>query len=586
MGTKLYNKDIGSGVILYRTNHFCRIIIISCLIVVVNVILVRASLAQQTSKLKMQTVEVNGVIPSFSGNRNIDLKQGSAYDARHQDIYLLYDDLLWRYSIQNNTWSFLESLSIDKDINYLAYDSLHNRLLMWDRGVGRVYEWTTKGKVKRIDHSFEQKNQFGHLAWLDPSTDNIYAFGGYGLFSYKNFITYFSQSAQEWLLLKLPKSEIRPSPQTQASGVYNANKRILWMIGSASVARSGHILTSKPVNRKALWSFNVNTRHWQRVYILPENISTDTKGLDYSNKLYPTYIRALHLAIFPLIRENNIGNHVIKKQFLAAYDTQHNVFSKLPLQKSYLPDHFTLINLFWVKNKKTLYVLGWRYLSDQQLEESVIYRIPLQHLSVIKSNLTDHSFGKPSITSFVPPKHSPFNINGILILVIGFFTGGLISYFYFRKHRYTEMVTDSPKTFPGNYKNYSTTHKKNIRQSQSRKITIISDKPPQIFLDNQKIEIDFTDKSEQLLQLLIKRTLDGKPHILTDEVDQIIWPDYNNLDYVRKLRNKTIEYLESIFQQIMPLENDDHYICRRNYIHDQRKIEYYLNPDYLTIITR
>ena len=563
--------------------HFKNIPILFAILFILQItILTDISLAQSYT-LPVTLINSNGIAPSISGNNNTNIRQGTTYDPKNQTIYLLFNDMLWRYSLATNTWLNPDTLSLDKNINCIAYDTVNNRLLLWDRGVGRVYVRKSDGSIHRIDHSFEQKNQFGHLAWIDPQTNNIYAFGGYGLFSYKNFITYYDQDAHDWHLLRTPHSKILPAPQENTTGIFDFNNRSLWMIASSSYTINRRIQTSRISKERALWKFNLRNKKWSRFLVLPRDISDVQNGLSNTNKCYLSYIPRLHWAVFPMVDRNKSvdGNGV--QQFLAVFDSSTNTLSTLPVQNASLPENLTILNIIWVKKQQSLYLLGWRYLSNQQRDEAAIYKIPFTNISAIKTYLSSHKFG------FMPTAAVTYNHKGsdnpklFLYLLIGLFFGASVSYVYFRKNL-SKILTSSDKTPDTNISdsisdfNITADHK--IKHLQ---ISILLKEKPIIMFGQQEINTDIPTKEFELLILLAQRSLDNKPYVLTDEVDQNLWPDYNNPDYVRKLRNKTIERLEKIFQQINPLSEEEHFICRRNYAHDNRKIEYYLNFKYFII---
>jgi hypothetical protein len=66
-----------------------------------------------------------------------------------------------------------------------------------DRGCGYVLQ-LRNDSIVRIDNSFHHQNQFGGAFFLHKG--DPYIFGGYGLFSSKNFITHFDPKLKEWYL--------------------------------------------------------------------------------------------------------------------------------------------------------------------------------------------------------------------------------------------------------------------------------------------------------------------------------------------------------------------------------------------------
>lgn len=78
-------------------------------------------------------------------------------------------------------------------------------------GCGMVYE-LKHDTLKRIDRSFDQKNQFGSA--LYAYKQRVYMFGGYGLFEVKNTHTYFDIVTKEWYQVERNSYECPPKRST------------------------------------------------------------------------------------------------------------------------------------------------------------------------------------------------------------------------------------------------------------------------------------------------------------------------------------------------------------------------------------
>ena len=84
------------------------------------------------------------------------------------------------------------------DFNYNKYQ-IHNTNYFVDDGCGYVLEFKNN-TFKRIDNSFKHRNQFGAIPFQFKNT--IYLWGGYGLFTSKNILTYYDFLGGEWLKKK------------------------------------------------------------------------------------------------------------------------------------------------------------------------------------------------------------------------------------------------------------------------------------------------------------------------------------------------------------------------------------------------
>ena len=131
-----------------------------------------------------------------------------------------------------------------KDGNYFVY-----------RGCGVVYK-LVDGEFVRNDHSFEHKNQMG--AALFSKGDTLFMFGGYGLFTTKNFISYYTPFMKEWLELrhKNKKNEI-PVPLCGSLAQIHKNDVFIFSGLSDIDNPSGYM-----DRRNDVWKFNLLNRKW------------------------------------------------------------------------------------------------------------------------------------------------------------------------------------------------------------------------------------------------------------------------------------------------------------------------------------
>jgi hypothetical protein len=83
--------------------------------------------------------------------------------------------------------------------------SIKNQTYLAHRGCGPVLEFRNDSLV-RIDNSFLHLNQLGASNFVHKN--EIYFFGGYGLFTFKNILTKFDFITKEWLLIKTKNNKL------------------------------------------------------------------------------------------------------------------------------------------------------------------------------------------------------------------------------------------------------------------------------------------------------------------------------------------------------------------------------------------
>lgn len=130
----------------------------------------------------------------------------SYYDHPSKSFVIIDDSTFyWRFEQSKKKW-VKESIELDSTVpfdlflKFVPLSKRGSKVYFIYPGCGLVYE-KIGSKIKRVDLSFLQKNQLGGPIFL--YRDKPHIFGGYGLFSYKNFITYYEPFSKEWFKLKV-----------------------------------------------------------------------------------------------------------------------------------------------------------------------------------------------------------------------------------------------------------------------------------------------------------------------------------------------------------------------------------------------
>lgn len=118
---------------------------------------------------------------------------------------IVIEDSSYQISISLNTKkSIKRPLYWDKELSFRSLKTSYTPLsfagstiFFIDSGCGWVCQLRNDSMV-RIDQSFHHQNQYGGAFFLHNGQPFI--FGGYGLFSYKNFITRFDKNLKQWYL--------------------------------------------------------------------------------------------------------------------------------------------------------------------------------------------------------------------------------------------------------------------------------------------------------------------------------------------------------------------------------------------------
>ena len=121
-------------------------------------------------------------------------------------------------------------------------------------GGGPVLTFDNKSLI-RIDNSVEQRNQFGAALFLHEN--KIFMYGGYGFWTYKDYLTYFDFSSNQWERHKFdPKNKFIPDGRWKP--VFHKTKDTLYVIGGKS-SFSGNTLIDRGLKDVFIIDFVSNT---------------------------------------------------------------------------------------------------------------------------------------------------------------------------------------------------------------------------------------------------------------------------------------------------------------------------------------
>lgn len=130
------------------------------------------------------------------------------------------------------------------------------------RGCGEVYQ-LINDTIRRIDRSFRHENQFGGNIFMYK--DKISCFGGYGLFTSKNFLSYFNLKMKEWMVDDIPlKCKV---PEARGSAFSQQFKEYFYILGGVwSNSKERRIFSD-------VWQYSFKTNRWKKIgQINPDGI--------------------------------------------------------------------------------------------------------------------------------------------------------------------------------------------------------------------------------------------------------------------------------------------------------------------------
>lgn len=420
-------------------------------------------------------------------------------DSANNRLLVLIKQGLWQYNLRKDNWEFLTTLdSFSEDLNELefGYDSQNGLLFLWDRGVGTVYEMELQDfTIKQVDRSHPHRNQFNHQPFFKDST--IYTFGGYGYWMWKNYITYYNKDLKEWSIQNVEASSNVPSARVPRTGVYVPSFDEFFIYGGSvpdSENRADDQFTSS-LELNDIWKFSFTDNSWQELNQLNQELKY-YYGPKFNlfgriNKISSSfYSKKSKLWYIPTVPKDGPNDLVS----LTPVDlTNGNVLSPVLLQITQT-NEFLPTNFLFDKQSETVIFVGVKRISNAK-------NYPLKVVKVSENTL----LGKIESPPLFDNSNKYYYLVGVLVV-------GLLIFIYLRR--------------------------------DSTTFTFKSKEIPISYADIPKLKWLKDDEKD-----LLKKLYEAEPYLESQQLDELVWPDIDNYDYRRKLRNDTINSVNEKFQE-------------------------------------
>ena len=122
----------------------------------------------------------------------VDYVNGIVYSARKSGALIAYN-------LASNTFTTLPTHNGPGGDLTSVYDSTSNRILAWGSGRGPVYAISATGGVwQALGGGAQTSTDFSNFTWWNPFSSRINTFGGYGGFTYRNWLWEFDEANHSW----------------------------------------------------------------------------------------------------------------------------------------------------------------------------------------------------------------------------------------------------------------------------------------------------------------------------------------------------------------------------------------------------
>ena len=148
-------------------------------------------------------------------------------------------------------------------------------------GGGPILKFDNKSLI-RVDNSVEQKNQFGSA--LFSHQNQIFMYGGYGFWAYKDYLTYFDFSTNQWERHKFD-SKNNFIPEGRWKPLFHKTKDTLYVLGGKS-SHSKNTLIDRDLKDAFIIDFVSNTIDPIKKQINPNLslFSSSNNGFEFDGK--------------------------------------------------------------------------------------------------------------------------------------------------------------------------------------------------------------------------------------------------------------------------------------------------------------
>jgi hypothetical protein len=196
---------------------------------------------------------------SINGNAQIDKYKGETFlfqDAKTRNAIVINQDSLYYVNIPNKFKSLKHTKYPELISRYNTF-YIKGKTYFTHSGCGPVLEWRNDSIV-RIDNSFLHQNQYGASTFIYKN--EIYYFGGYGLFTFKNLLTKYIFKSREWMSIQTFGEE-RPSLRRDANKILIDNT--IYLFGGL-VENPDNFYYGQKLADNIVWKLNLDTMKWTK----------------------------------------------------------------------------------------------------------------------------------------------------------------------------------------------------------------------------------------------------------------------------------------------------------------------------------
>lgn len=506
--------------------------------------------AQTLPDLTFQTLPTSGQWPAFDTLENevTHQIQGARFDPVGQRFHVVLGDSWYRMDLNDRHWTRI-SIQHPTELERPVWDVIPgtSTLLAWDSGVGRVVRIDSTDRGQRVDLSFNHRNQYGHIPYVDP-LGHIYAVGGSGLFSIKNFAVHFFPETGTWHRSTGHELLLDDPMMYGGFAIRDPQNPFVFIVSNVSVGA---------VAETSIHGLNLKTGEIDPIHRIPFIQISAWLHAKWRHPFSASVRDGTHRFAFSIGKDDSRASNTSPSTLgILDFDTKHLIRIQGVLPQNTHPVAWHLI-LHYDETDSTLYSLNLSYPIADSTMKPILTSAKIDVGAVkaaLKNGIEPHG---GSFAMGVYTKSVAVGLLIALVLVAGF------TYWKRRTAYLSELSTEvTPEIAP----------------------LTLSVNP--LLLNGQRWEARFGDDfplERNLLELLTQAMANGQPVLSSDVVDKQLIPHHPSPDYIRKTRNLTRKRLEESLQSAFPTAEGQSYILTHREVLDKRKTMLQLNPKCISI---
>ena len=265
-----------------------------------------------------------GQVNTLQLNNESEIQIGIDY--KNKNYYVFENsNKYYRKSFYSKTWEStiykFNQLPVNQHGFPYNYFHVDGKNILADKGCGEVFEFRNDSII-RIDNSFHHKNQFSSCAFV--YNKEIYYFGVYGLFTFKNILTKFDFKTKEWELIKYSNYSQIPEPRQNALNFVKNN--FLYIISGITEDYETKQTTGSSKKLSDIWKLDLNNKTWE--YIGELNSGKELLYNFNGNNSYQSNTQLVYdnSRLFEFDFKNNIIKYSEPKdKYLLSFNEKYNL---------------------------------------------------------------------------------------------------------------------------------------------------------------------------------------------------------------------------------------------------------------------